>query len=118
MLFIRKLFLYLLLLNSLGSLCSCTYFSIRSKEAIDAEEEKPWNKNKGTVEELLNSKSQKHLTPHIGVKIPVEASSNLVKAPKSQEPVKIRTCIDKKRQEIKIIKEEDKELKVLDCKEQ
>jgi len=97
---------YLIWLSMVGFLSSCSHFSLRSKESMDAEEKKPWNKDERTVGGDFN-KSKQRLTPHIGFKLPVDNGPDPVKIPINKKPEEIKTIIDKKRKIIKILKEKD-----------
>lgn len=97
---------YFFWLSVLGLLSSCSHFSFRSKESMDAEEKKPWSKDERTVEGVFN-KSKQRLTPHIGFNVPVDNGPDPVKIPANKKPEEIKTTIDKEHQTIKILKEND-----------
>jgi hypothetical protein len=100
-----KTLIYYMLLGSLGILSSCSHFSFRSKESIEAEEKKPWDKDEATVEGVFH-KSKQRLTPHIGFKVPLDSGSNPLKVSRNDKSGDIKTSIDKKRQTIEIIKDD------------
>ena len=68
----------------IGILSSCSHFSFRSKESIDAEEKKPWVKDETTVEGVFH-KSKQRLTPHIGFTVPLDSDSNSAKIPGNEK---------------------------------
>ena len=92
-----------MLLGSFGILSSCSYLSFRSKESIEAEEKKPWDKDEATVEGVFH-KSKQRLTPHIGFKVPLDSGSDPLKVSRNDKSEDIKTSIDKKRKTIEIIK--------------
>ena len=81
---------YLVWLSMIGFLSSCSHFSLRSKESMDAEEKKPWNKDERTVDGAFN-KSKQRLTPHIGFNLPIDNGPDLVKIPINKKPEEIKT---------------------------